>query len=220
MRTVSTERRTMKKTILMLMLLAMLMPISTKAQEVPSIELIEEDADGTIISDPYHYSIDWTTVGYKPKEVTVQKQSKSFVVFADITTASRKVEVQYSRDPSFRYGVKTVSFRNLSYKAPVLAFTATDGARVGNNWYYNDSIILKQSGKVLTSRRKRVGEWSRLCVTQGDVNASRKKIRCVKRMYVPNVTAPNGMYVRLRNVFDGNTHKTVYSGWSRIVRVK
>lgn len=211
----------MKKLIALVMsLILAAAPLSVQAQEVPSIEVIYEDSDGMIVSGPYHHLIEWATVGYKPKEMTVQKQSKSFVVFADITTAARKVELQYSRDPGFRYGVKTVSFCNLDYKGPVLAFVASDGARVGNNWYFNDSIILKQSGKTLTSRRKRVGEWDRLCVTQGDVNTSRSKISCIKRMYVPNIINPAGMYVRVRNVFDGNTRRVVYSGWSRVVKVK
>ncbi len=208
------------KKLIALIALIMIVPITAQAQEVPSIELIEEDADGTILGSPYHYSIEWVTVGFKPKDVKVQRQSRSFVIYADITTAARKVEVQYSRDKEFRYGVKTNTFRNLNYRAPVLAFTAADGARVGNDWYYNDSIVLKQSGNVLTSRRKRVGEWNRLCVTQKDVNMARAKICCVKRMYVPDVLNPVGMYVRARNVYDGNTHKTVYSGWSRVVRVR
>ena len=210
----------MKKLIALIMAIVMLVPMNVQAQEVPSIELIEEDYDGVVLSGPYNSMIEWTTVGFKPKELSVERQSRSFVVYSDITTAARKIELQYSRDPSFRYGVKTVNFRNLNYKAPVLAFSASDGARVGNKWYFNDSIVLKQSGKTLTSRRKRVGEWDRLCVTQGDVNTSRSKISCIKRMYVPNIINPAGMYVRVRNVFDGNTRRVVYSGWSRVVKVK
>lgn len=210
-----------RKLIAIIVAAALIMtPIGAHAQEAQSSEVIYEDADGMIVSGPYHHLIEWATVGYKPKEMTAQKQSKSFVVFADITTAARKVELQYSRDPGFRYGVKTVSFRNLDYEGPVLAFVASDGARVKNDWYFNDSIILKQNGKTLTSRRKRVGEWDRLCVTQNDVNASRAKIRCIKRMYVPNIINPAGVYVRVRNVFDGNTHRVVYSSWSRTVKVR
>lgn len=210
----------MKKLVALIIAMIMIAPMNVRAQEVPSAELIEADTDGTIISGPYHYSIEWTTVGFKPKDISIQKQSRSFVVYADITTAARKVELQYSRDPEFEYGVKTVSFRNLEYKAPVLAFTAADGARVGNNWYYNDSIIIKQSGAAIASRRKRVGEWSRLCCTQKDIDNARKKIRSFKRMYVPNVLNPNGVYVRLRCVYDGNVYKTVYSKWSRTVKVR
>lgn len=210
----------MKKLVALIVALIMIVPMSVKAQEVPSIELIEEDYDGVVLSGPYNTMIEWTTVGYKPKELSVEQQSKSFAVYADITTSARRVEMQYSRDPNFKRGVKTAKFRNLKHKGPVLAFIASDGARVGNKWYFNDSIVLKQNGNSLTSRRKRVGEWDRLTATQKDVNTARKKIRCIKRMYVPNVLNPTGMYVRLRCVYDGNTNKTVYSDWSRIIKVR
>lgn len=211
----------MRKMLAVIMIMVMaLAPISAHAQEAQSSEVIDWDADGTIVSGPYHHSIDWKTVGYKPKEVTVQKQARSLVIYADVTTASRSVVVQYSRDPEFKRGVKTRTFSNARYKAPVLAFIASDGARYKNDWHYTDSVILKQDGRILTSRRKRVGEWSRLSITQNDVDASRVKIRYVKRMYIPNITSPNGIYVRVRNVYDGNIYRTVYSSWSRTVKVR
>lgn len=211
----------MRKMLAVIMIMVMaLAPIGAYAQEAQSSEVIDWDADGTIVSGPYHHSIDWKTVGYKPKEVTVQKQARSLVIYADVTTASRSVVVQYSRDPEFKRGVKTRTYPNARYKAPVLAFIASDGARYKNDWHYTDSIVLKQDGKTLHSRRKRVGEWSRLSITQNDVDASRAKIRYVKRIYIPNITSPNGIYVRVRNVYDGNIYQTVYSSWSRTVKVR
>ena len=215
-----TVKSEMRKMFLLMLICAMLAPIGAHAQEAQSSEVISWDADGTIVSGPYHHSIDWKTVGYKPKEVTVQKQARSLVVCADVTTASRCVVVQYSRDPEFKRGVKTRTFSNARYKAPVLAFIASDGARYKNDWHYTDSIVIKQDDRILSSRRKRVGEWSRLSITQNDVDASREKIRYVKRMYIPNVAAPSGIYVRVRNVYDGNIYQTVYSSWSRTVKVR
>lgn len=210
----------MKKIIALIMALIMIIPMNARAEERMSIELVEKDSYGDIVSsDTSEHSIEWWTVAYKPSELCIVKQAKSFYVYADVTTATRNIIVQYSRDPKFQQGVMTKSFRNINYSGSVLAFLVTDGAREGNDWYYNDTVIIKQNGKTLHSRRKYIGEWSRLRITQADVNTSRKKIRNLVRMRV-KVNAPTGYYVRVRNIYTGNQYSTVYSDWSRTVRVR
>ncbi len=212
----------MKK--LMIVLMAAILtatPLNTRAMEARSIELVDYDSDGDIVSsDMSEHTIEWWTVAYKPTEIHIAKQTRAIAVYADITTAARNIVVQYSRDPQFRRAVTTKTYRNVNYRGPVLAFLASDGGRVGNNWYYTDTVILKQDGKTLHSRRKQVGEWSRLSITQADVNASRKKVRSLTRMYVPGLKCPRGIYVRVRSVYEGNYHRVVYSGWSRTIRVR
>ena len=212
----------MKK--LMIVLMAAILtatPLNTRAMEARSIELVDYDSDGDIVSsDMSEHTIEWWTVAYKPTEIHIAKQTHAIAVCADITTAARNIVVQYSRDPQFRRAVTTKTYRNVNYRGPVLAFLTSDGGRVGNNWYYTDTVILKQDGKTLHSRRKQVGEWSRLSITQADVNASRKKVRSLTRMYVPGLKCPRGIYVRVRSVYEGNYHRVVYSGWSRTIRVR
>lgn len=210
----------MKRIVALIMALVMIIPMNAQAEEKMSIELVERDSYGDIVtSDDSEHSIEWWTVAYKPSELYIVKQAKSFYVYADVTTAARNIVVQYSRDPKFQRGIMTKSFRNINYSDSVLAFLVTDGAREGNDWHYNDTVIVKQNNKTLHSRRKRIGEWSRLRITQTDVNTSRKKIRNLVRMRV-TVNVPTGYYVRVRNVYTGNQYSTVYSGWSRIVKVR
>ena len=212
----------MRKTLLILsLILTMLAPIGARAEEKMSIELVEYDSDGTIVSgDKSEHTIEWWPVAYKPTEIYIQRQTHGIAIYADVTTAARNIVVQYSRDPKFEKGVQPKTFRNVNYRGPVLAFLATDGSLLGNLWHFNDTVIIKQEDKTLHSRRKRIGEWDRLRITQADVNASRKKARSLIRMYIPNISNPAGMYVRVRSVYAGNYHRVLYSGWSRTVRVR
>jgi len=214
--------KAVKRHIAMMLIVIMCMaPISARAMEPMSIELVDYDSDGDILSsDTTAHTIEWWTVAYKPAEVRIEKQTHAIAVYADMTTAARNVVVQYSRDPQFKRAVTTKTFRNVNYQGPVLAFLASDGGRVGNNWYYTDTVIVKQAGKTLHSRRKQVGEWSRLSITQADINASRKKARSLTRMYIPGLKCPRGIYVRVRSVYEGNHYRTVYSGWSRTILVR
>lgn len=212
----------MRKAILIFTLvMTMLSPIGARAEEKMSIELVEYDSDGTIVSgDKSEHTIEWWPVAYKPTEIYIQRQTHGIAIYADVTTAARNIVVQYSRDKEFKTGVTTRTYRNVSYQGQVLAFLATDGSLLGNLWSFCDTVIIKQEHKTLHSRRKRIGEWSRLAITQNDVNASRKKVRSLIRMYIPNISNPTGLYVRVRNVYTGNQYRTVYSGWSRTVRVR
>lgn len=210
----------MKRALAMIMAIVMAIPMTTNAGERMSIELAGKDSYGDIVtSDKSEHSIEWWTVAYKPAEVRTEKESKAFYVYADVTTTARNIVVQYSRDPKFEKGVQAKTFRNVNYGGPALAFLIADGGRVGNDWHYTDTVIIKQYNKTLHSRRKRIGEWSRLRITQADVNASRKAVRNFVRMRV-TVNAPTGYYVRVRNVYTGNQYGTVYSGWSRTVKVR
>lgn len=212
----------MKKTLLILtLILTMLAPIGARAEEKMSIELVEFDSDGTIVSsDGTEYTIEWWPVAYKPAEIYIAKQAKAIAVYADVTTAAKNIVVQYSRDKTFKTGVTTKTFRNVSYQGPVLAFLATDGGLLGNLWHFTDTVIIKQDGKTLHSRRKHIGEWGRLRITQADVNASRKQVRSLIRMYIPGISNPTGMYVRVRSVYAGQYRRVIYSGWSRVVKVR
>lgn len=212
----------MRKAILIFTLvMTMLSPIGARAEEKMSIELVEYDSDGTIVSgDKSEHTIEWWPVAYKPTEIYIQRQTHGIAIYADVTTAARNIVVQYSRDKEFKTGVTTRTYRNVSYQGQVLAFLATDGSLLGNLWHFNDTVIIKQGDKTLHSRRKRIGEWDRLRVTQADVNASRKKVRSLIRMYIPNISNPAGLYVRVRSVYAGNYHRVLYSGWSRTVRVR
>ena len=212
----------MKKIIaFMLTLVLVFIPMNTYAEEKMSIELVDDDSDGTIISgDNSEHTIEWWPVAYKPTEVYIAKQTRAIGVYADVTTAAKNIVVQYSRDKEFKSGVTTRTFRNVNYKGPVLAFLATDGGLLGNLWHFTDTVIIKQGNNPLYSRRKHIGEWGRLRITQADVNASRKQVRSLIRMYIPNINNPTGMYVRVRSVYPGQYHRVIYSGWSRIVKVK
>lgn len=211
----------MKKTLLLIMMCILLTPIGARAMEQMSIEIVDYDSDGTIVSSgTSEHVIEWWTIAYKPAELYIAKQTKAISIYADVTTASKNVIVQYSRDPAFKNGVTTKTFRNANYQGPVLAFRASDGALCGNDWKYTDTVIIKQNNKNLHSRRKRVGEWNRLGVTQADVTASRKKVRSLIRMYIPGIQTPAGTYVRVRNVYAGNYRRVIYSGWSRTVKVR
>ena len=216
------EGQKMKKTLLILtLILTMLTPIGARAEEKMSTELVDADSDGTIVSgDGTEHAIEWWPVAYKPSEIYIAKQAKAIAVYADVTTAAKNVIVQYSRDKEFKTGVTTKTFRNVSYIGPVLAFLATDGSLLGNLWHFNDTVIIKQEHKTLHSRRKRIGEWDRLRITQADINASRKQVRSLIRMYIPGISNPTGMYVRVRSVYAGQYRRVIYSGWSRTVRVR
>ena len=215
------KRKQLRKLILMAMIMCMLAPIGARADEKMSIELVDFDSDGTIVSsDGTEHTIEWWPVAYKPSEIYIAKQSRAVSIYADVTTAARNVVVQYSRDKEFKSGVTTKTFRNVSYRGPVLAFLATDGGLLGNLWHFTDTVIIKQDGKTLHSRRKHIGEWGRLRITQADVNASRKQVRSLIRMYIPGISNPTGLYVRVRSVYAGNYRRVIYSGWSRVVRVR
>ena len=207
--------------LLLFMMLCMLAPIVARAEEKTSTELVDYDSDGTIVSgDKSEHTIEWWPVAYKPAEIYIAKQTHAIGVYADVTTAAKNVIVQYSRDKEFKSGVTTKTFRNVSYKGPVLAFLATDGGLLGNLWHFTDTVIIKQDGKTLHSRRKHIGEWGRLRITQADVNASRKQVRSLIRMYIPGISNPTGLYVRVRSVYAGQYRRVIYSGWSRTVRVR
>ena len=208
-------------TILLLAVILAVAPMTAKADEKTSTELVDYDSDGTIVSgDKSEHTIEWWPVAYKPAEIYIAKQAKAIAVYADVTTAAKNVIVQYSRDKEFKTGVTTKTFRNVSYQGPVLAFLATDGGLLGNLWHFTDTVIIKQDGKTLHSRRKHIGEWGRLRITQNDVNASRKQVRSLIRMYIPGINNPTGLYVRVRSVYAGNYRRVIYSGWSRAVRVR
>lgn len=209
---------------IMILLLAVILttvPMTAKADEKTSTELVDYDSDGTIVSgDNTEHTIEWWPVAYKPAEIYIAKQTHAIGVYADVTTAAKNIVVQYSRDKTFKTGVTTKTYRNVSYKGPVLAFLATDGGLLGNLWHFTDTVIIKQDGKTLHSRRKHIGEWGRLRITQADVNASRKKVRSLIRMYIPGINNPTGLYVRVRSVYAGNYRRVIYSGWSRVVKVR
>ena len=209
---------------IMILLLAVILaaaPMTAQADEKTSTELVDYDSDGTIVSgDKSEHTIEWWPVAYKPAEIYIAKQAKAIAVYADVTTAAKNIIVQYSRDKEFKSGVTTKTFRNVSYQGPVLAFLATDGGLLGNLWHFTDTVIIKQDGKTLHSRRKHIGEWGRLRITQADVSASRKQVRSLIRMYIPGVDNPTGLYVRVRSVYPGQYRRVIYSGWSRTVRVR
>ena len=208
-------------TILLLAVILAAAPMTAQADEKTSTELVDYDSDGTIVSgDKSEHTIEWWPVAYKPAEIYIAKQAKAIAVYADVTTAAKNIVVQYSRDKEFKTGVTTKTYRNVSYKGPVLAFLATDGGLLGNLWHFTDTVIIKQDGKTLHSRRKHIGEWGRLRITQADVNASRKQVRSLIRMYIPGISNPTGLYVRVRSVYAGNYRRVIYSGWSRTVRVR
>ena len=208
-------------TILLLAVILAAAPITAKADEKTSTELVAYDSDGTIVSgDKSEHTIEWWPVAYKPAEIYIAKQARGMAIYAEVTTAAKNIVVQYSRDKTFKTGVTTKTYRNVSYKGPVLAFLATDGGLLGNLWHFTDTVIIKQDGKTLHSRRKHIGEWGRLRITQNDVNASRKQVRSLIRMYITNISNPTGLYVRVRSVYAGNYRRVIYSGWSRTVKVR
>ena len=215
------EKWAKRATALLLAVILAAAPMTAKAAEKMSTELVAYDSDGTIVSgDKSEHTIEWWPVAYKPAEIYIAKQAHAIGVYADVTTAAKNVIVQYSRDKEFKSGVTTKTFRNVSYKGPVLAFLATDGGLFGNLWHFTDTVIIKQDGKTLHSRRKHIGEWGRLRITQADVNASRKQVRSLIRMYIPGISNPTGLYVRVRSVYPGQYRRVIYSGWSRVVRVR
>ena len=212
----------MKKVVAFILAFTLIfIPMDVYAEEKMSIELVDEDSDGTILSgDESEHAIEWWPVAYKPAEICVQRQTRGIVVYADVTTAAKNIVVQYSRDKTFKSGVLFKTFRNVNYNGPVFAFLATDGSLLGNWWHFNDTVIIKQGERVLHSRRRCIGEWNRLRITQSDVDKSRLKVRNLIRMYIPNVNNPMGLYIRVRNVYVGNYRRVNYSGWSRTVRVR
>ena len=217
----------MKKAICILMAVVFMMtPMNCLASgyDAPSNELKDFWSEG---ESWFAKGIDWTTetqvVAFKPTQVTVTAQKSSFVVNANVTTTCKNVIVQWSRDPHFKKGVSSKIYRNANCKGRVISQitnTWIPATKTGKDkWQF--VRILKQGKTVLNYRKVTISTaWDYLNTSQWVVNQTRKKVAYMKRMYVPNVKNPKGLYVRVLCAYDGITQRSVYSPLSATVKVK
>ena len=199
-------------------------PLQVKASGVPSPEVVDSWMEGEVDSASHFYrTVKRQIVAFKPTSVTGVAQKSSFVINANVTTAARTICVQWSTDKTFKTNVKTRFFRNTGFKATVNSFE-TWGERIGYNGKLERprGLVIKQGFyKVLYSKQTLARqEHEYLVPAQSIINEVRKKVSCVKRLYVPNVEKPKRYYVRLRSAYDGITNETVYSPWSAVIKLK
>ena len=161
----------------------------------------------------YEHCDETRMITFKPTSVRTQAQRTSFVVFANVTTASPLIAVQWSTDPKFKKDLHTRFYKNSSYKDKVhINIVSHFDKKVSplTTW----TRVIYQGNRKLDYRKVQLDDDT-METTTWIVDRMRAKVSLTKRLYVPDVKTPTRYYVRVRNIYDNQ-----YSPWSTVVKVR
>ena len=213
----------MKRIITLLLVLALTTSIGARAESniwqnelgrsfsIGEVRTTKPGGYGTVI---YEHLDETRAILFKPTSVKVEAQRTSFVVYANVTTASPLIAVQWSTDPAFKKDVHTKFFKNSGCRGKVYVNVVSHYDRkVSPLTTWTRQVY--QGKTKFDYRQMRLDDDHTLDTTQWLINRMRQKVALTRRLYVPDVKNPTRYYVRLRNSYDGQ-----YSPWSAVVKVR
>ncbi len=210
----------MKKTILLLMMLCTLAPLTAHAQYRDWwAEQVDEndyyynfETIGKWPSDVTSKETVRETVTFRPRVLSVTPYSKTTKITADITTAARVVIVRYTTDGKHW---QQKSFRNTSYVGPVVALRKWQSKLHSKEDYYSSWCARQftQAGKTLDYKKvaHTRGQMAQLYFDDVLIDSVRRKVKCVKVLNIP----VRAKQISVRYVYSG-FHGNSYSEWKTV----
>lgn len=185
-------------------------------------------------SNPATGSKSWTYLPlHNPESINALGSATTIAVTVNTTRMPKYVQIQYSKNKTFKSGVKTLKLKNKKY-SPVQSTYRIEGEWTGSekNARYSISYIestIPGSNRSMpcafsykTQEMKKglatKAAADKLINSKAYIDKSRTNMKASGTYKITGVKSPKNYYVRIRNVFEFNG-KTYYSAWA-LVKVK